>query len=105
MAFVKGNLDSNKGVSFIVFFKDLNAEPVKTVDSILLGMSKAQEVDFEIILVRDGGKRNVLVERYLSEFNSSGKIKFLEINETCGVSKVLDKAVELVAFSHIASAP
>ena len=105
MAFVKGNLDSNKGVSFIVFFKDLNAEPVKTVDSILLGMSKAQEVDFEIILVRDGGKRNVLVERYLSEFNSSGKIKFLEINETCGVSKVLDKAVELVAFSHIAIAP
>jgi len=43
-------------------------------------MALAQEVDFEIILVRDGGNRNILVENFLSEFNSSVTIKFLEIN-------------------------
>lgn len=103
---VKGdNLDFNRGVSFIVFFKDLNEEPVKTVDNILCGMALAQEVDFEIILLRDGGNRNILVERYLSEFESSGTFKYLDLSENFGQSKVITKAVEMVAFSHIALVP
>ena len=105
MAVKSDNLDFNRGVSFVVFFKDLNDEPVKTIENILCGMAGVPEIEFEIVLVRDGGHRNILVESFLSEFNSSGTIKFLEINETCGVSKVLDKAVELAAFSHIAIAP
>jgi len=105
MAVKNDNLDFNRGVSFVVFFKDLNDDPVKTIDNILCGMAGVPEVDFEIVLVRDGGHRNILVESFLSEFNSSGTIKFLEINETCGVSKVLDKAVESAAFSHIAICP
>ena len=88
------------GVSFVVSFKDLHEEPVKTINNILIGMSVAPKVEFEIILVRDGGRRNAYVEGCISEFSSLRKIKFVEFSKSLGLSLILDKAIESTVFSH-----
>lgn len=89
------------GVSFVVFFKNLNEEPVKTVENILSGMASAPEVNFEIIIVRDGGSRNTYVENLFGETGLQRIIKFYEYNDSLGLSLLLDRAVKSVVFSHI----
>ena len=93
------------GVCFVICFKDLHEEPVKTIKNILIGMSAAPEVDFEILLVRDGGRRNTHVEGCRSEFSSLRKIKFVELSKSVGLSLLLDKAIESTVFSHTCLVP
>lgn len=88
------------GVSFVVFFKNLNEEPVKTVENIISGMSSVPEVDFEIILVRDGGSRNSYVENLFSDASLPRMIQFNEHSYSLGLSLLLDRAVKSVVFSH-----
>ena len=94
-----------KGVSFVVFFKNLNEEPVKTVENILSGMSSVPEVDFEIIMVRDGGSRNSYVENFFSDFSLLRVIKLIEYSQSIGLSMLLDQSIKSVEFSHTCLVP
>ena len=93
------------GVSFIVFFKNLKEEPTKTVENIFSGMSSVPEVNFEIIIVRDGGSKNSYVENLFSDPSLPRVIKFIEHSYSLGLSLLLDQAVKSVVFSHTCLVP
>ena len=100
----KSSSASNLGISFIVFFKNLEEEPIRTIKNILVGTSTLTKLNFEIILIRDGGEKTDRIKYFLSR-NKDLKITFIELPKSQGVSNAISIAANFTNYSHACFVP
>lgn len=96
---------NSPGVSFVVFFKNLTNQPIHTVKNLKIAMSEISAVDFEIILVRDGGERDYLVKEFVTTTCLQDNFKYIELSDSVGVAGVFEKVIDCVKFSHTCVVP
>jgi len=98
-------MHSATGVSFVVFFRNLKEEPIKTTKKIQQAMSELPDINFEIILLRDGGEKNYFVEKFLAETYLPNTVKYIELCESLGVAGAFAAVIESVKHSHTCLVP
>ena len=92
----------NKGISFLIFAKDVGTDIFGTVNSVIEAAENVN-VNYEIVIVDDGSSVPIGIESIKG--NAAEKTHLLRIENSVGISGAIVKGLPFCSFEHVLPVP